>query len=917
MKSKYKILLFSIISLCLTFVTGFTEVSAATLVREQVPNVYYARSGGGKPYGTHFVENYTMDGKAVYCIEPGVAITTDTYIGKEGWINSPFNDEINKRMQLVGYYGYDYPTHKTQRFRLATQAIIWEIASGQTIELWTEIGGYGDYINIDYERNEIMKLVNAHYNNPSFKDETKSGILGQEVLFEDTNNLLSNYEVYSSVNATTTIEGNILKVVPNTVGKISVDLVRKTYTNEPTILFVGNDGISQKMGYFGLNDPLLVRVNVEAIGGDVAIRKVDSDTLKSVPQGTESSLKDAEYGVFNYSDTLITTLKTDSQGYAKSDILPDIGSFYIKELKASKGYELDNTKYYFTINADNLHPTVEVYEQVINRNVEINKYYVKNETGTLLPEKEIEFAIYDSKNNHVKTIKTNSQGFTSTNLVYGNYVVKQLNTLPGYEKVKDFKVVVNSESPEVIKYSLTNAPITARLKLVKIDSESKKVIPYEGVTFKLKNVDTGEYVCQKVNYPKKEEICEFKTSSDGIFYTANPLMSGTYQIEEVKSPKNYLLSKDYVTFRIDENSNFVEDDEYGKYVEVTFANDKVKGEIHIEKLGESFKVLDSSFKYEDIPLKGVEFALYAYEDIITLDGVKHYSKGDLIKKISTDSTGRATFSDLHIGKYVVKEEKTINNYIKDTKEYVIELTSKDNVTAIVNETLNIKNKLKKGTFELTKLDLVDGTVIPNTLLEVYTENDELIFSGLTSEEGKISITGLCAGQKYYLIEKMPATGFVITDEIIEFEILEDGTIIKAEMTNKPIMGTLELSKIDLSTSEPLPNTLFQIYTEDDELVFEGRTDSEGMLVVENLRHNKYYILEREAPENYILNEEKMYFEIKEDGEIVKATVVNEKVVIEVPITGTTANRVIRIIGSVVVIIGLGVMLYATKKDKRK
>ena len=228
MKRKFKILSLVIFSICTILLTGFTNVNAATLVREQVPNVYYARRGGGKPYGTSYVENYTMDGKVVYCIEAGVAITTNSYVGKEGWINSPFSDEINKKIQLIGYYGYDYPGHQTQRFRLATQALIWEETSGQIIELWTEIGGYGDYINIDYERNEIMKLVNAHYNKPSFKDEVKDSVIGQEVIFQDTNNILSEFEIYSSKNATSSIDGNTLKVIPNTVGDIVEKVIQQS-----------------------------------------------------------------------------------------------------------------------------------------------------------------------------------------------------------------------------------------------------------------------------------------------------------------------------------------------------------------------------------------------------------------------------------------------------------------------------------------------------------------------------------------------------------------------------------------------------------------------------------------------------------------------------------------------------------------
>lgn len=77
------------------------------------------------------------------------------------------------------------------------------------------------------------------------------------------------------------------------------------------------------------------------------------------------------------------------------------------------------------------------------------------------------------------------------------------------------------------------------------------------------------------------------------------------------------------------------------------------------------------------------------------------------------------------------------------------------------------------------------------------------------------------------------------------------------MKDKPITGTLVFSKLDVSTSEPLPNTLIEIYNaETDELIYSGRTDENGEITIEELRYGKYYILEKEAPEGYTLNEEK-------------------------------------------------------------
>ena len=136
------------------------------------------------------------------------------------------------------------------------------------------------------------------------------------------------------------------------------------------------------------------------------------------------------------------------------------------------------------------------------------------------------------------------------------------------------------------------------------------------------------------------------------------------------------------------------------------------------------------------------------------------------------------------------------------------------------------------------------------------------------------------------------------------------------MKNRPIYGTLEFTKTDISTSEPLPNTVIEIYTENDELVFSGKTDENGKVIIEELRYGKYYILEKEAPEGYILTEEKMAFEILEDGEIVKATMVNEKVVVEVPNTGLNDYFVLEIISGLLILSGIGVIIYAKKKNKK-
>ena len=47
-------------------------------------------------------------------------------------------------------------------------------------------------------------------------------------------------------------------------------LKKKTYTQDPTIIFVGKDATSQKMGMFGVDDPVLVRVKLNVVGGVIS-----------------------------------------------------------------------------------------------------------------------------------------------------------------------------------------------------------------------------------------------------------------------------------------------------------------------------------------------------------------------------------------------------------------------------------------------------------------------------------------------------------------------------------------------------------------------------------------------------------------------------------------------------------------------
>ena len=85
----------------------------------------------------------------------------------------------------------------------------------------------------------------------------------------------------------------------------------------------------------------------------------------------------------------------------------------------------------------------------------------------------------------------------------------------------------------------------------------------------------------------------------------------------------------------------------------------------------------------------------------------------------------------------------------------------------------------------------------------------------------------------------------------------------------------ELTKLDVSTSLPIKDVKFAIFTKDNELFYSGITDEVGHIYLANIPVGKYYFKEYDAPKGYVINPEKMFFEIKENGETVKSTVTNK------------------------------------------
>lgn len=778
--------------------------------------------GSTRKYQQMTVITRNSDGSFVYCIEPGTPVSDGAVYPGQDFDQSyvgQMTQEQWRRITLLAYYGYGYGNHTDIHWYTVTQYLIWQtVPHGYDIYFTDSLNGnrITKYTN---EINELNRLVEEHNISPNITNDTIDMVIGDTVELTDSNNVLNKFEVVDTDNVSASISGNTLSITANDVGDGSVTISKrdKNYSH-PAIIYY--HPTSQDLMMRGAYDPIDVNLKIEIVGGKVSVKKVDMDTGLGIAQG-DATLDGAVYGIYDLEGNRVGEVISKGGEYVTSDYLPSLGTFYLKEEKSSTGYELNETKYFFNITKEDLYPEIDVTEKVIERDLKIFKVYASDETGFLTGEPNVTFDIYlKSTGEKVTSITTDENGYATATLPYGTYTVRQVSSTEDHEMVEDFEIVVNEYSEDPIYKLLANAEITARLKVIKIDSETGNTIPVAGIKFKIFDVKNNEYVCQVTD----KEQCVFETNDEGILLTPLPLESGTYRLEEQDQKLDgYLWNEEALTFAIGDDSTLINDDVFGAIVEVEFENTQVKGKVEINKTGEELIIEDDSYHYEKIKLEGAEFELRANEDII-VGGKTYYKKGELVTILVTDKDGYASIDNLPLGKYTLKEIKSANNNVLDPNTYEFELVYEDQYTEVVYKTFTLNNKYPKGELEFTKTDLVTGDPLPDTKIEIFTENGVKVFEGRTDENGKIIITDLPVG--------------------------------------------------------------------------------------------KYFILESDAPDGYILNEEKMWFSITENGEIVKADMTNEKIV-EVPNTLQEKDILIEIISATLLLSGIGIIIYAKKKSKNR
>jgi uncharacterized surface anchored protein len=419
-------------------------------------------------------------------------------------------------------------------------------------------------------------------------------------------------------------------------------------------------------------------------------------------------------GSFLYKkDQLADTLYCGTNNFATSKELP-LGSYYYKEKVPPVGYTLDTNSYPVTIEYQGQNvAVVKKYGDLKNKVIEGQIALTKHtddpdpdvEPGNIQIEAPLEGAIFEvwlkSAGSYDKAldternkITTNDNGYAITKLLpYGRYTVKEIYAPGDVKLVAPFDVFI-AQDGKVYRYILSDPWFRSLVKVIKVDSETGKTIPAAGISFKVKDLSTGAWVVQHVNYPTPIDIDVFETAPDGTLVMPESLKSGDYELYEQAAPYGYVLTKAPVPFTIHSTQTDP------AIAEVIMANNPQKGVITVEKVGNMLTgtaVTETTFGKQYTPifgltgLKGAVFNVIAAEDIVTPDGTLRAAKGTVVDTITTGADGKAETKQLYLGNYVVIETKAPTDFVLDPTPHPVSLVYAGQEVAVTSSQIGIGN----------------------------------------------------------------------------------------------------------------------------------------------------------------------------------------------------------------------------------
>lgn len=435
----------------------------AVLEEEYLKGVYFVMtSKEGEVKNQQAI--FRLNNKIAYCLEPAVAAKAGEYRVTEGLSGSYLSKEDRTKVEEFGYYGYDYPNHQTVEYYLATQELIWETVSNYQVKWMTSLNDSGTEINIENEKQEIVKLIEANKNTPSFHLDTIYLYEGEQLRIYDSNKILN---TFSLNNPDFTIEDNYL-ISTNLVKNTKLKGTKTSYDKEVTLLYRQEN--SQKMASLRLSDPVNFETEIVIEGTSLKIHKTgevwngiwNSGEWKN-QNGVEFELYAEEnieghFGNILYKKgEMIETIITKN-GYATTKKLPN-GKYKLVETKTKEGYTISEPILFEIDNTVETEPILEIQNLLSTGTVEIKKTSPNGQ-----PLSGVIYGLYSKSGKKLDEQITDEFGrITWQRLPIGEYQIRELKTQSGFvlDTTKERILVTEGKTTTLDKINVPLLPNTS------------------------------------------------------------------------------------------------------------------------------------------------------------------------------------------------------------------------------------------------------------------------------------------------------------------------------------------------------------------------------------------------------------------------------------------------------------------------
>ena len=678
---------------------------------------------------------------------------------------------------------------------------------------------------------------------------------------------------------------------------------------------------SQDIGFGYYTDTL--ELNLEVDWPDEATVKI----IKK-DKGSNALLAGAVYGI--YADEACTKLikkmpATNAKGESEVKITKTQDTVYLREISGPSGYVLDTKAYGVKLivgqtASKNLTDKEQKGALTIYKEGEVLTGATVTEDGVTFTyeKRKLKGAVYSvyagadikaadgtliyKKGALVKdNLVTGDDGsVTLKDLYLGTYTVTETKAPDNYVckgESKTVELVYAGQTVEVQTGSATflNERQKAAVRVEKQDEETKN--PLSGGIYGLYAAEDIK-VDGKTVVPKGTLIEKATTGADGkASYKAELPINYSYSIREIQAPELYLRnSEDTYTF----NFKFTNDKEEKVSFSHTFTNKRVNAMIDLVK--EDSETGNSA--QGDAVFEGAIYGLYAREDINHPDGRSGvlYKKDEQVSTLTTDKEGKASVSNLYLGKYYLKEITPPVGYLLDEEEHDVNCDYEGDQVETVKRNTVSKEDVIKQPFQLIKAadndktdaDLLKGAGFSAYLISSLTVKDDgsYDFTNATpivlTEDGK---TEMFTDERGYACSiPIPYGRYIVRETTTphNFMPVDDFIVTVTENSSTPqvwrvllddeFKAKLKIVKQDDETKQPvlLANTEFKVYDLDAKKYVEQVTtypntvvhksyftDENGYLILpESLKCGNYRIEEVSAPDGYTQNTQ--YVEIKVD-----------------------------------------------------